>query len=99
MVLPDGAFIMDARRLRSLSFQGQRAGRPAQNAERSVPVMIRCQTGDLRWRPYLRVIAERATHAVNVLDRFHIAAHMNKAIDKIRAEEAKSLRQQGENQC
>ncbi len=48
------------------------------------------------WRPYLRVIAERATQAVNVLDRFHIAAHMSKAIDKIRAEEAKSLKQQGE---
>ncbi len=48
------------------------------------------------WRPYLKIIAERATQAVNVLDRFHIAAHMNKAIDKIRAEEAKSLKERGE---
>ncbi len=47
MVLPGGAFIIDARRWRSQSFQGQRAGRPAPDAERSVPVMIRCQPGDL----------------------------------------------------
>ncbi len=47
------------------------------------------------WRPYLKIIAERATQAINVLDRFHVAAHMNKAIDKIRAGEAKSLKEQG----
>jgi transposase len=48
------------------------------------------------WRPYLKVIAERATQAVNVLDRFHVAAHMSKAIDKIRADETKRLKEQGE---
>lgn len=48
------------------------------------------------WRPYLKIIAERAIQAVNVLDRFHIAGHMGKAIDEIRAQEAKSLNEQGE---
>lgn len=48
------------------------------------------------WRPYLKVIAKRATQAVNVLDRFHIAAHMSKAINKIRADETKRLKEQGE---
>jgi transposase len=44
------------------------------------------------WKPYLRVIAELATHAVNVLDRFHIVAHLSKAIDEVRAKEFKELR-------
>ena len=40
------------------------------------------------WKPYLKVIAKKACGAVHILDRFHIMAHMNKAIDKVRAEEA-----------
>jgi len=47
------------------------------------------------WRPYLKGIAERAPGAVNVLDRFHVMRHMNKAIDDIRAKETKSLRAKG----
>lgn len=47
------------------------------------------------WKPYLRVIAEKAPGAINVLDRFHIMQHMNKAIDKVRAEEAKTLKADG----
>jgi transposase len=47
------------------------------------------------WRPYLRVIAELATQAVNVLDRFHIMAHLSKAIDEVRAKEFKDLRKKG----
>ena len=37
------------------------------------------------WRPYLDVLARRAKNAVHVLDRFHIVAKMNKAIDEVRA--------------
>jgi len=59
----------------------------------------RCQ--DLRfvcsdmWKPYLRVIAEMAPAAVNVLDRFHVMSHMSKAIDEVRAKEAKELKAKG----
>lgn len=47
------------------------------------------------WRPYLNVIRERAGEAVHVLDRYHIMATMNKAIDEIRAGEARRMRQDG----
>lgn len=47
------------------------------------------------WRPYLRVIAERAAGAVHVLDRYHIMASMNRAIDEVRAAEAKRLQRDG----
>jgi transposase len=31
------------------------------------------------WKPYLDVVAEKAGQALNILDRFHIMIHMNKA--------------------
>ena len=47
------------------------------------------------WKPYLKVIAEKAGQAVHVLDRFHIMAHMNKAIDEVRAGKVKRLKRDG----
>jgi transposase len=47
------------------------------------------------WKPYLNVIAERAKQALNILDRYHIVAKMNKAIDEVRAKEAKELKANG----
>ncbi len=47
------------------------------------------------WRPYLNVIAEKAGGAIHVLDRFHIMAKMNKAIDEVRADEARRLKRDG----
>lgn len=47
------------------------------------------------WKPYLKVIAEQACMAVHVLDRFHIMQAMNKAIDEIRAGEARRMKQEG----
>jgi transposase len=47
------------------------------------------------WKPYLTVIAEKAKQAVHILDRFHIMAKMNKAIDEVRAEEARRLKEAG----
>lgn len=47
------------------------------------------------WKPYLRVIAKKAGQALHVLDRFHIMAHLSKAIDEIRAQEAKELKAKG----
>lgn len=47
------------------------------------------------WKPYLNVIAEKASQAVHVLDRFHIVARLNKAIDLVRATEVKRLKADG----
>ena len=47
------------------------------------------------WKPYLRVIRERCINAVNILDRFHIVAKMNEALDDVRAAEARRLAQDG----
>jgi transposase len=47
------------------------------------------------WRPYLKVIAKKAPQAIHILDRFHIMANMNKAIDEVRREEAKELKAKG----
>lgn len=47
------------------------------------------------WGPYLNVIAEKAGQAIHILDRFHIMAKMNKAIDEVRAAEAKRLQADG----
>ena len=47
------------------------------------------------WKSYLNVIAERAKNALTILDRYHIMAKMNKAIDKVRATEVKKLAAEG----
>jgi transposase len=47
------------------------------------------------WKPYLKVIAKKAGQAIHVLDRFHIMAKMNKAIDEVHAGEAKRLKADG----
>jgi transposase len=47
------------------------------------------------WKPYLRVISERAVNAVNILDRFHIVAKMNEALDDVRAAEVRRLKADG----
>lgn len=47
------------------------------------------------WKPYLQVIAKKAGQAIHILDRFHIMAHLSKAIDEVRAEEARKLKENG----
>lgn len=47
------------------------------------------------WQPYLKVIAKKASQALHILDRFHIVAKLNKAIDEVRAAEAKELATKG----
>ena len=44
---------------------------------------------------YLNVIAEQLSKAVHVLDRFHIMKKMNEAIDEVRRDEARRLKQDG----
>lgn len=47
------------------------------------------------WKAYLKVIRKRLTSAVHILDRFHIMQHFGKALDKVRASEARRLKQEG----
>ena len=47
----------------------------------SLPLQFVCSD---MWKAYLKVIAKKAGQAVHVLDRFHVMAKMNKAIDKVR---------------
>ncbi len=47
------------------------------------------------WEPYLRVIREKCSEALHILDRFHIVAKMNKALDEIRAGESRRIASEG----
>jgi transposase len=47
------------------------------------------------WRPYLNVIAAKASQALHVLDRFHITSHLNQAVDQVRRAESGRLRAAG----
>lgn len=47
------------------------------------------------WRAYLKVITKKAPQALHVLDRFHIVQHLNKAVNQVRINEVKRLRQEG----
>ena len=47
------------------------------------------------WKPYLNVIKRYASDAVHILDRYHVMAMFNKAIDQVRAAETKRLKEDG----
>jgi transposase len=47
------------------------------------------------WKPYLKLIALNCPNALNILDRFHVVASINKAIDEVRASEARRMEQDG----
>jgi transposase len=47
------------------------------------------------WRPYIKVIEKKAGQAIHILDRFHIVAKLNKAIDEVRAGEHRQMQKDG----
>lgn len=47
------------------------------------------------WKPYLTLIERHCTNALNILDRFHVVAKLNLALDEVRASEARQLVQDG----
>ena len=47
------------------------------------------------WKPYLDLIKQNCTAALSILDRFHVVAKLNKAIDEIRSDEARQLVRDG----
>src|SRR6195256_6797009 len=49
-----------------------------------------------KWRaPHLKVIRDRCSQALNILDRFHIVAKVNEALDDVRSAEAKRMKGDG----
>ncbi len=47
------------------------------------------------WKPYRKVIKNRISSAVHILDRFHIVARLNKALDEVRAGEHRKMKAGG----
>ena len=47
------------------------------------------------WEPYLKVVREKCSQALHILDRFHIVAKMNKALDEVRAGESRRMARDG----
>jgi len=47
------------------------------------------------WRAYLKSVAKLLPSAMHILDRFHIEAKLNEAVDKVRRAEARELAGQG----
>ena len=60
-------------------------------AEKSQGIKFVCSD---MWKPYLKVIKERIG-PLHVLDRFHIVARLNKALDEVRAEEHRKMKTDG----
>jgi transposase len=50
------------------------------------------------WRQYMNVIAEQAAGAVHIFDRFHVMKKLNEKINKVRADEARQLKSQGQEE-
>jgi transposase len=48
------------------------------------------------WEPYLKVIREKCSQALHILDRFHIVAKMNKALDEVRTGESRRIASEGQ---
>ena len=63
------------------------------NVDRRFRKGIKVVCSDM-WKAYLHVIKEKTPHAINVLDRFHVMQKFGKALDQIRAQEAKRLKEE-----
>jgi transposase len=47
------------------------------------------------WQPYIDVVGKKLPKAVMVFDKFHIIRHLGEAVDKVRREEARRLKEEG----
>ena len=47
------------------------------------------------WKPYLKVIAKKASQALHIRDCFHLVARLNKTLDEVCASEARGLAGEG----
>jgi len=60
--------------------------------ERTAQIQYVCSD---MWRAYLRVIKKKLPHALHILDRFHIVKKLNEAVDGVRKEETKEMKNKG----
>ena len=60
--------------------------------ERSAALEFICSD---MWRPYIKVIKKKAGQALHIMDRFHLVAKLNKAIDEVRAGEHRQMQGDG----
>jgi len=60
--------------------------------ERSAALKFICSD---MWQPYLKVIAKKAPQALNILDRFHLVSHLTKAVNQVRVDEVRRLKDEG----
>lgn len=85
---------LDAGQRRLLSVEQGRSARSLWKALRSLGTdtigKIEFVCSDM-WKPYLQVIRERLPKSVNILDRFHVCSHVNKAVDETRRSEVTRL--------
>jgi transposase len=61
---------------------------------KELAAQIRFVCSDM-WQPYLDVIRHNCSQALHILDRFHVVAKMNKALDEVRAAESRKMAQDG----
>lgn len=47
------------------------------------------------WQAYRKVIVKKLPEALHILDRYHIVANLSKALDEVRADEARKLKAEG----
>jgi len=80
-------YVAEGRTVRSLLGFFRSFGR-----ERTAEIRYVCSD---MWQPYLKVLAKKLPSALRMLDRYHIVANLNKALDKVRAAEAKRLQAEG----
>jgi len=80
-------YVAEGRTVRSLLGFFRSFGR-----ERTAQIQYVCSD---MWRPYLKVLAKKLPSALRMLDRYHIVANLNKALDKVRATEARRLKAEG----
>lgn len=59
-----------------------------------VGATIRFVCSDM-WKPYLKVVRNRLSEALHVLDRFPIRKLQNEAVDKVRRQEHRAMLQAG----
>jgi transposase len=60
--------------------------------ERTATIKFICSD---MWRAYIKVIRKKAPQALHILDRFHIVSTLNKALDEVRAKEARRISKKG----
>jgi len=56
--------------------------------------VLRCICSDM-WKPFVKVIRKKAAQALHVIDRFHLVANLNKALDRVRAGEVRKAARKG----